>query len=182
MIYAIHDDTGAIHSVIEVPPDALSMNVPDGMTAVAVSEMFNPSNYYIQGGNILEKPPSPGPWAMWENNEWVDPRTADDFTADLMARRSQARLSKVMFLLSIEAAGILSTEEMGMAGRGEIPPSFAAAFAGMGDAERVRIEVIWRNATVIERLDPFIMGIAASAGISDEMLDAVFGVSATGGQ
>ncbi len=54
----------------------------------------NPERFYWTGSAFAEYPPRPGPWAKWNGNGWVDPRTPADFakiTAQKWAALRQER-------------------------------------------------------------------------------------------
>ncbi len=47
---------------------------------IETSNLINISNFYMLGGNLVEKPPRPSRNYFWDSscNQWVDPRTLSD--------------------------------------------------------------------------------------------------------
>lgn len=172
-----YDETGAILQAIAAPDlETIQMNEP--AAAGYVNGIFSPLKYRIVNGNAVSLPPKPADYMVFDPDEWewIDPRTDDDFAREFEARRAAASIPKTAFIQSCMAAGILTPAEAATAARGGIPPSFEAAIANMGAEARDMVLIIWPSVTRIERMDPLILAVAAGAGISDETLDAIFGI------
>lgn len=182
MRLAIFDPaTGRIQSVMQFSEasvaDAL-LNIPDGYLAVEVAEDVTPATHYVGAEDQpMAFPPRPSDHAVWDGQEWIDPRTADDHEAEQLARRVAASLTKSEFLQACMATGILTPQEANIAARGDIPEPFLSAVASMTPEQRDMVSVIWPSATRINRMDPLILAVAAGAGIGDATLDALFGLA-----
>lgn len=177
MIATIYDAaTGVIRAVINSPyPSVIGLNVREG-EAVIEGE-YDAARVYIRDDTPREYPPRPGEWAVWTGSEWTDPRTADDHEAERQARRHSSFLTKSEFLQACMSVGLLTPAEAAAAARGDVPESYGPALATMSAEQRDRVAVIWPAVTRIERMDPLILAVAAGAGISDETLDAMFGLA-----
>lgn len=174
MILIYNTQTGLINSwSTNYPPVELP---PLCDTFVVEGELANPASYYVSGLELVPLPEKPGPWAVWNGTEWIDPRTPADLEAELHTIRSSTSLTKVEFLVSCMSCGLLTPIEAAEAAQGLIPAPFAVAINSMSPEERDTLSVVWPSVTRIERLDPFILLIANSAGISPETLDMVFGL------
>ena len=133
--------------------------------------------HYWNGDGFVPLPPRPSEHAVWDGQAWTDTRTPEDLDAEMQARRLAASLTKSEFLQASMAAGILTPQEANTAARGDIPAPFLAAVASMTPEQQDMVSVIWPSATRINRMDPLILGVAAGAGLSDETLDALFGLA-----
>jgi len=175
-VISIYDESGTITRHAEGPdPELLAMNVGDGEGWVPGH--YDPDAYYIDAeGEPQPLPPKPGPWAQWDGAEWIDPRNPADLEAELQALRDAAWLNKTQFLLACMESGLLDPAGTAMAGRGDIPPQFQDAYDALDPMMKDYLDVIWPTATRIERMDPFIQAIAAERGLSDELVDQLFGI------
>lgn len=103
--------------------------------------------------------------------EWtVRPMTAQE----LAQARAAMDLPRADFILRAVTASIITGEDGIAAAKGEVPPSLASLINGFGPAQRTAAEIRWGAATLINRLDPLILGFAASMGVTDQQLDALF--------
>lgn len=175
-VISIYDESGAITRHAEGPDlELLAMNVGDGEGWVPGH--YDPGAYYINAeGEPQPLPPKPGPWAQWGGAEWIDPRTPADLEAELQARRSVAWLTKSDFLLACMGVGLLTPAEAAQAAQGIVPEPFQTAVDALDPMMQAYLAVIWPTATRIERMDPFIQTIAAVRGLSDELVDQLFGI------
>lgn len=152
--------------------------IPDATVEVAPEWVDDEKHYWDAATKaFVAFPPRPGPWAVWDGQRWFDPRTAADHVADLDARRAAASITKSAFLQACIAVGLLNPAEAADAARGYIPAPFGPAIAGLPAEQRDMIEVIWPAVTRVDRMDPLILAVAASAGLSGELLDEIFGVA-----
>lgn len=131
---------------------------------------------YWNGSEFLELPPSPGDWAEWDGQQWIDPRTPEDMTAMLQSRRGSASLARTDAVLAAVNAGIVPAAEAGEAARGKVPPSLALAFATLPSEMQVEAEVRWAGSNIIKRLDPILAALAQAKGITETQLDEMFGL------
>ncbi|KGJ19301.1 hypothetical protein [Paracoccus sanguinis] len=178
--YALVNAQGLIIQIGAVPDQeclALQAEVT-GLTAVPVDDDVAEDSHYWNGSAFEPFPqPRPGPWAEWNGQAWIDPRTPAAHAAELAAARGSASLSKLAFLMGCMEYGLLSPPEVIAAARGEIPESFAGVVAALSPMERDYASVYWAAARQIDRTHPLILMVAAGAGISESTLDALFGLS-----
>lgn len=123
-----------------------------------------------------ELPPKPGEWAIWNGTEWTDPRPPTDPVAELAALRAAASLSRADFIIAAVGAGIIAPADAGPAARGEVPASMQAVLSHLPEAMQVEAAVRWGASTIIERTNSVLAAIAAEMGVTDEQLDALFGI------
>lgn len=103
--------------------------------------------------------------------EWtVRPMTAQE----LSQARAGMELPRVEFILRSVAAGIITGEDGIAAAKGEVPPSLASLINGFDASQRTAAAIRWGAATRINRMDPLILGFAASFGVTDQQLDTLF--------
>lgn len=103
--------------------------------------------------------------------EWtLRPMTAEE----LAQARAGMELPRADFILLAVAAGIITGEDGVAAAKGEVPPSMVSLFNGFDTAQRTAAAIRWGAATRINRMDPLILGFAASLGVTDQQLDALF--------
>ena len=180
-----HPASGRIQSVMEfsdaTASDAL-LNIPDGFLAAEVGDEVEPGTHYIDTGADdapVEYPPRPGEWAVWDatDRQWIDPRTETDHKAEWKARRAATFLPKAEFLQACMATGILDPQEAAVAAKGDIPASFLPAVATLTAEQQDTLPVIWPSVTRVNRMDPLILAVAKGARISEETLDALFGLA-----
>ena len=91
MIYTIYDtSTGRIQSRLDAPDiETLLLNVPVGSDYIQGD--LDPDEWFLTpSGEVAALPPRPGPWAVWQDGAWTDPRTPADLEAELMAARVAA--------------------------------------------------------------------------------------------
>lgn len=151
----------------------LEANVPEGCDFVLGE--FQGDGFYFENGQPIAKPERTGSWAVFDyaSKTWTDPRTDADRVAELAAWRASTSLPKVLFLERCMEVGILTPPEA-QAGTRQVPETYQAIIAAMSGYERDVAILRWCGATVIERMDPFILTVAAAAGISETILDAIF--------
>lgn len=174
---AVHDlSTGVIRAVITSPePAVVALNVQPG-EAVHVGEV-ELHRHYIRDGVAHEYPPRPGPWAVWDGQRWVDPRSPADLAADLIQRRHATQLDKSDLLIRLAVAGILTPEEAEEAAGGTIPASMLPMLEALPPDAQMAARVKWRADTTISRTHPVIVSAAHALGIPDAQLDQIFGVA-----
>lgn len=174
MILTYNTNTGTILNwSMNYPPTELE----EGHDIFVIDEeLDDPAAYYVSGFELVPLPEKPGPWAVWNGVEWIDPRTPADLEAELQVKRDSAGLTKSNFLLACMETGILTPAESATAAQGIVPDSFQSAVNALDPMTRDYLAVIWPTVTRIERMDPFILAIATIQGISDETLDALFGI------
>lgn len=96
-------------------------------------------------------------------------------TQSLTDWRAGAFMSKAAFLKALVGAGILTATDAVAAARGEVPPGFAAIIAAMPEAAQLEAQIEWGAVANVTRENPFINAVAAAAGVSEAVLDQIFG-------
>ena len=175
--------TGEIRSVMQftdASADDALLNIPEGALAVEVGGDVTPATHYINAdGEPVAYPPRPGEWAVWAGTQWTDQRTEADREGERQAHRAATYLTKSEFLQACMATGLLTPSEAAVAAKGDIPAPFLPAVASMTPEEQDMLPVIWPAVTRINRMDPLILAVAKGARISEETLDALFGLTPT---
>ena len=179
--FVVHDADGMVLRAGTAPPGMVAMQaMADGETAVQVDDTsaIGDCTHRLVQGELVKLPARPSPAMRYdvEAGAWFDPRTPDDLTAELDARRAAAALTKNEFLQACMSVGLLTPKEAAVAARGNIPESFASAVAGMGAEMQDRVSVAWPASTRVERMDPLILAVAAARSIAPETLDEIFDV------
>lgn len=95
----------------------------------------------------------------------------------LAAARATASMTRSDFLLVAIRAGIIAPSDAGPAARGEIPPSLGPIFEDLPSDVQIEAVVRWGAATMIERMNPVLAVLAEAMAITDEQLDALFGIN-----
>lgn len=137
----------------------------------------DPNEVYVHEGAVCYYPPRPGLEHYWSfdiaKNCWIDTRDPD---AEHQGRRAMASMTRSDFLLAAIRAGIIQPSDAGPAARGEIPPSLAPVFSSMPPEVQLEAVVRWGAATMIDRTNPVLAALAAAMAVTDEQLDALFGI------
>lgn len=178
ILYAAVLPTGEIVQTGQAPTfaDLLDMEI-QGATIVPSADWVDDARHYWNGDAFVEFPPRPGPWAVWDGSEWFDPRTPEDHEAELRAWREAATLTKSEFLQACIAHRILTPKEASIASRGDIPEPFQRAVLSLSPEQQDMLPVIWPAVTRVTRMDPLLVALAESASLSNETLDALFGLA-----
>lgn len=178
-IYSIfRADTGEYLRTVTSPNEAdIDLNTRAGEVNHEGDHPFT----YLNGGTITPLPTKPGEWAEWDGETWIDPRTPGDIQAALYAAREATSLDKSDLLIRMATAGMLPPEDAEIAAGGIIPPTIQTALdalpVGVFPLEAQMVARIkWRSDNVISRVNPVIVLAAAALGVTDEQMDAVFGV------
>jgi hypothetical protein len=103
--------------------------------------------------------------------------TATDFTPPIEDRREGATLDRAAFLLGCVSADIITEAEAEEAADGSWPTSFNAFLAGMTAAQRIEAKAVWASRADIRRNSDLLALVAANKGVTEEELDALFGLS-----
>ena len=90
--------------------------------------------------------------------------------------RAGASLDLIDFITALVGAGILPPADGIDAAKGNWPATFAAALAGMPDAQKVAAQIEWAAVQRIRRNHPLIAMLASAARLSDAQVDALFGI------
>lgn len=104
--------------------------------------------------------------------------TAPPGPPTIAERRAGCFVSRIAFCTALFAQGLLSGSEAIAAAKGEWPEVFTTAIASLPSADQTLAQIAWAGATQIERLHPFILAIQPAIGLTDEQVDALFGLTA----
>lgn len=200
---AIVGEDGLIESITNVEPIVLSdlppnrvENVPehvddlthrwdDGAKTWQLLPLRPNAPHYWKGGGWKVYPPQPHPSAEFDYDTeiWVDPRSTDEKTAEAAAAKAAARQraaldkSELLMRMALPEIAILSGEDAIDAAQGRIPASFEAALASLPVEAQMMARIKWAGDQVISRMNPLLLLAAYARGISDEQMDAVFGIT-----
>ncbi len=166
--------TGEIVGQFLMPDlEAVMQNLSEGEWALVGG--YNRNEFYIEDGDPVRKPTSPGEWAVWDyvSKRWLDPRNPE---TELASARAAASMSRSDFVLATIRARIIQPSDAGPAARGEIPPSLTSMFDSLPSDLQTEAIVRWGAATVIERNNPVLEVISQAMGLTAEGLDALFGI------
>lgn len=172
--------TGAYCQYIKAPDiQNVLLNLGPGQVMVAGMQ---PEESYLRNGAVQMMPPRPAGrhWTFdHEAEAWIDPRTPADHQAALAAARRGAQRDKTGLLMELAQMGILTVPEAIQAAQGQIPASFEDALAALPEEAQGLARIKWAGDQVISRMNPLILLAAYTLGITDEQLDAAFGVQIT---
>src|SRR6056297_2618536 len=105
-----------------------------------------------------------------------DAFTGADFTPPVETRRIFAVLDRAAFLLGCVSAGIITEAEAEEAADGSWPSSFNTFLAGMTAAQRIEAKAVWASRGDVRRNSDLLALVAANKSVTDEQLDALFGL------
>lgn len=143
-----------------------------------VPDDANVNDYVLQGEGAIVAPEKPGPWAMWDGEQWIDPRTPEDHEAAVQRIRNSASLTKLQFVMAVVNAGIIS-QASGLAMLdGTLPIELAGLTDSMTEMEKFELAAKLKGAQQIDRIDPFIIASGQFLGLTVEQMDSVFGITA----
>jgi hypothetical protein len=101
---------------------------------------------------------------------WIEP--------DLLpAQREAAKLSRQAFCLALFRQDLLTETDAIAAAKGDWPSSLDVMLADLPPAAAAEARIVWATSTEIRRLHPLLAAIAAHMSVSDEVLDAMFGIA-----
>lgn len=121
-----------------------------------------------EGAVEVSDPPPQGD-AKWTGQEWIVP------VQPRAEWRLTARADRRSLVLAMAAAGILDRPNSAAAARGEWPPAFASALAGLPEELQLTAEVDWGSLTTYSRSNPVWALLGQMLNISPEQIDALFG-------
>lgn len=103
-------------------------------------------------------------------------KKADLMAARLAAARSEASLERADFCIALADLGLLSAEECVRAAQGHWPDGFQEFLMYLTEDQARNMRTSWAGAVDVRRMDAAILSLAWWFKISDEVLDAMFGV------
>lgn len=104
--------------------------------------------------------------------------TAEEQAAELAEWRSNATLSRRQFCIAAYRAGLLSEADAVLAAKGEWPASFDAALVGLPANLVTEAKIEWAAVSEIRRTAPLLETVRQSAGVTEDVLDTMFGYQA----
>lgn len=186
MKFSIYDtNTGLFTSVKDVPSqqemDDLMLVIAQDNRGYIEGDYVTTGDYYIRSQVVYPLPPKSDPWLVWDINteSWIDERTPQDIADALQATRASASMSKLEFLKGIKSHGILSVADVLMASKGEWPSALVPFLDQLGAADpgaAVDVQIEWASATMIDRMDAKVLTIASVLGVTDSVVDNIFGI------
>lgn len=96
--------------------------------------------------------------------------------AILVKKRAETSVTKAEFCKTLKQAGILPRVEAVEAVKGNWPNTFATVLSGLSEDAQFDAEVEWVSAKVVHRMHPLILMIAGTLDMTDEQVDALFGI------
>ena len=104
--------------------------------------------------------------------------TVEEQVAELAEWRSKATLSRRQFCIAAYRAGLLSEADAVLAAKGEWPASFDAALVGLPANVVTEAKIEWASVSEIRRSAPLLETVRQSAGVTEDVLDTMFGYQA----
>lgn len=138
--------------------------------------------YDWASGEWIALPEKPGPWAKWDGGGWIDPRTQSDLDAELegaqQARRAGASLSRLEFAkrVSHPESGVIQPSSGMILLDGDVPPELQPMVASLPPGDQFDLIMDLKGASQFDRLNPFVIAAGHYLGLTDEQIDAVFGI------
>ena len=165
----------------EIRTFVISSEVPDTVGFWSeVSPDVDPNALAVSStGEIIVMPVARQyPWQEPDGaGGWTDTRNEDEIAHARVLARNQASLSRIEFLLAAKNAGLITEADAEAAAESKIPPSMLPLFDAMTPEQQFEAKIRWKAATIIERMNPFILQWAGILGVTDEQLDALFNVT-----
>lgn len=153
-----------------------SLTLPEDQR-VAIDGLLDDSTVYWDGSAFVPYPvPSPGPWFAWDGVAWVDMRPEGSEEDALRNRRANTSLPKLEFVMRIVGAQIISQASGLKMLDGQMPDEMEGMLEGMPPSDQFEVAAKLKGAVTIERLDPFIIAAGQFLGLTDQQVDAVFGI------
>ena len=180
--FVVHDAAGMVLRVGQCSLDMVAIQAFEPGTSVTVvddTDGVDRDTFRVVDGALVPLPPKPASFMAYdaEASAWVDPRTDADRASEQHNRRETTLVTKAAFLQACIEIGLLTPKEAAVAARGEIPEPFQAAIAALSPEQRDMVPVVWPATTQVGRCDPLILAVATARSITDETLDALFGLS-----
>ena len=180
--FVVHDAVGMILRTGQASADMVAIQAFEPGTSVTVvddTDGVDRDTFRVVDGDLVPLPPKPAPFMTFdaEAGAWVDPRTDADRASEHQNRRATTFITKNAFLQACIENGLLTPKDAAVAARGDIPEPFHTAVAALSPEQRDMVPIIWPAATQVGRCDPLILAVAAARHVTDETLDALFGLS-----
>ena len=115
---------------------------------------------------------------QWVRKWTVRDKTAEELAEKLTRWRQGATLSRRQFCIAAYRAGLLSEADAVMAAKGEWPASFDAALVGLPANVVTEAKIEWAAVSEIRRSAPLLETVRQSAGVTEGVLDTMFGYQA----
>jgi hypothetical protein len=94
----------------------------------------------------------------------------------LTEKRTHSTLTRKDFCINAYKAGLLSETDAILAAKGDWPSSFSSALSSLTADQIVEAKIEWASVVEIRRTAPLLLQVASASGVSDEVLDSIFGI------
>lgn len=177
MKYAYYDTEIAAIQIVNFLPSQIGVNV-----WFEVADTVAPDDVYITSGVLKYYPPRPGPWSEFDysTDQWVDPRTVEDYNQYMAAVRAVAVAPKSQILTVLAEQAFLPDDEIISIGSGILPASLLAQIPFDPDDPTgmnvMRARIAWLSDTEVSRMSIIMLAIQAHIGAPDWQIDVMFGI------
>lgn len=145
---------GIVENIAVFDADSIPDWAADWITATEEAEI----GYQFDGQKFAPKAP-----------------TAEERAAELAEWRSTAVLSRAQFCTRAFRAGLLPKADAIAAAKGEWPPSFDAAIAGLPENIKIEAQIEWAAVNEIRRDADTLVFVQVAEQIDEAQIDALFG-------
>ncbi len=164
--------------------DCLASSAGDDDIVSPVPEWVEDQKHRYEWSSMewIALPEKPGPWAEWDGQQWTDPRTEDDIAAEVEAaqhaRRTVASLTRLEFAkrVSHPETGFIQPSSGMILLDGDVPPELQPMVASLPPPDQFALIMDLKGAMQFDRLNPFVVSSGRFLGLTDEQMDAVFGI------
>jgi len=99
-------------------------------------------------------------------------------SAELLAQtRASAYMTRIDFCIAMARAGVLTHADAVASARGAWPEAMATFLDYLDAEQRLDAQIEWAACDTVQRMHPFMLSLASWLGMSDEDVDAIFGVT-----
>lgn len=180
----VNPDDGDVLRIGVCSAQSLDLQGEEGGILIhPVPDSVSDLTHFWDGQQFLTYPtPQPSSLHKWQNGQWVDGRTVEQLEAeafaDLQARRAGASLTRLEFAkrVSHPETGIILPSSGMILLDGDVPPELQPMVAGLSPADQFDLIMDLKGASQFDRLNPFVIAAGHYLGLTDEQIDAVFGI------
>ena len=90
--------------------------------------------------------------------------------------RASTSIDRAAFCNGLADAGVIKDDEAIAAARGDWPASFAGFLDYLTDKQRRDAQITWASCVTVERMHEFVLLLAWWKDMTDEQVDALFGI------
>lgn len=183
--YAIvREGSGEILRTGECSPASLPLQAvePDEILIHPLPSWVSDDAHYWGGSGFVEYPPRPTPHHQWDGSDWVESRSQAEIdaeaAAELHARRAEASLPKLEFAkrASHPETGFIQPSSGMALLEGNVPPELEGMVNSLPPSDQFALIMDLKGATQFDRLNPFVIAAGQYLGLSDEQMDAFYGI------